>query len=549
MSTNAFSKLKKYSPFLIYTPLLVCVLIMLPRLISPQFGLLDDGRSLTISQGIMHGKWDLSWDVIAGRARPVYWLAFAFWYLLAQGHAFWYFFGNMIVFATTTFLLIRLVVELDGSALQAWLTGLIFVLSPPVIENVYTLSKGENLQVLLLISAIWLVVLAVKAKKGARFWLLIVTATLLILVACLTKENTLIMIPISLVWWGLAFLGRLRHISLAPFTEKVTRWILLSSLVSGLVFYLGRSLLVSLRIFGVGQSSEFSFGLSQILTSIVRWGGWILRDYLWLFPLLVMVLVWCLIKRRLPGSGVWWPAGVWMAFWLGLYLPWHYALEYYLLPFAAGSAILSGALLIEILDFLKQPGRIWKGLGIASLALTSLLLLVTQANSYSDATIQLAQDAANNSMLEYIANNAPAGSSVVVNIQLANEYIEQMQLMLANYYHRPDLQLVNYQGEDLAQLNTQSSAIYFILAKLNNQPKMTVRMGLDEPSLQVWNTSVLPELASWHEVFQVTEDPRILTVDFPRLLCSVIHRENYCSADAGLVNPRVFHYQWSVYTP
>jgi hypothetical protein len=549
MSTNAFSKLKKYSPFLIYTPLLVCVLIMLPRLISPQFGLLDDGRSLTISQGIMHGKWDLSWDVIAGRARPVYWLAFAFWYLLAQGHAFWYFFGNMIVFATTTFLLIRLVVELDGSALQAWLTGLIFVLSPPVIENVYTLSKGENLQVLLLISAIWLVVLAVKAKKGARFWLLIVTATLLILVACLTKENTLIMIPISLVWWGLAFLGRLRHISLAPFTEKVTRWILLSSLVSGLVFYLGRSLLVSLKIFGVGQSSEFSFGLSQILTSIVRWGGWILRDYLWLFPLLVMVLVWCLIKRRLPGSGVWWPAGVWMAFWLGLYLPWHYALEYYLLPFAAGSAILSGALLIEILDFLKQPGRIWKGLGIASLALTSLLLLVTQANSYSDATIQLAQDAANNSMLEYIANNAPAGSSVVVNIQLANEYIEQMQLMLANYYHRPDLQLVNYQGEDLAQLNTQSSAIYFILAKLNNQPKMTVRMGLDEPSLQVWNTSVLPELASWHEVFQVTEDPRILTVDFPRLLCSVIHRENYCSADAGLVNPRVFHYQWSVYTP
>jgi hypothetical protein len=316
-----------------------------------------------------------------------------------------------------------------------------------------------------------------------------------------------------------------------------------------LVFYLGRSLLVSLKIFGVGQSSEFSFGFSQLLTSIVRWGGWMLRDYLWLLPMLLMVLVWCLLKRRLPTSGLWWPALVWMLFWLGLYLPWHYALEYYLLPFAAGTAILSGVLLVEILDFLKQPGRIWKGLGVATLTFTSLLLFVTQANSYSDATVQLAQDSANASMLEYIANNAPAGSSVIINIQLANEYIEQMQLMLANYYHLPDLQLVNYQGENLAQLKTRSPATYFVLADLINQPKMTVRMGLDEPSLQVWNGSVLPALSSWHEVFQVSKDPHILTVDFPRLLCSVIYRENYCSGEAGLVNPRVFHYQWSVYTP
>src|SRR5512136_1871544 len=98
----------------IYIPILVCVLIMLPRLVSPQFGLLDDGRSLTISQGIIHGKWDLSWDVIAGRARPVYWAAFAFWYLLANGNPFWYFLGNLLVFSATTLLLIGLVKTLSG---------------------------------------------------------------------------------------------------------------------------------------------------------------------------------------------------------------------------------------------------------------------------------------------------------------------------------------------------------------------------------------------------------------------------------------------------
>ncbi len=538
-----------YSRYWIYTPLIVCVLIMLPRLISPQFGLLDDGRSLTIAQGIAQGKWDLSWDVIAGRARPVYWAAFAFWYLLADGHAFWYFLGNLIVFSATTYLLMRLVVVLGGTNLQAWLTGLIFTLSTPVIENVYTLSKGENFQVLLLVGAIGVIVMADKSAKGVRYWLLMLSATLLMLVACFTKENTLIMLPISLVWWGGALLGRWRHISSAHFVEKITRWIMLSSLVSGMLFYIGRTILLSSKILGVGQSSEFSFAPSQILNSMVRWGGWMLRDYSWLFPLGIMVLIVCLVQRRWPRSGLWWLAGVWMVFWLGLYLPWHFALEYYLLPFAAGTAVLTGMMLVEIIDQLKQPGRIWRWMSMAALALTALILLATQANSFTDASIQLAQDAANSRVLEYVVKNAPQGSLVVVNIQLANEYIEQMQLMLANFYHRPDLELVNYQGEDLSLLKTQSHATYFLLAHLENQPKMTFRMGLDEPSLQEWNSDVLPQLSSWQAVYQVTENPHILTVDYPRLLCSVIYRENYCSAGTGLVNYKQFHYQWTVYTP
>lgn len=125
----------------IYAPILVCVLIMLPRLVSAQFGLMDDGRALTIAQGLLHGKFDLSWDVVAGRARPIYWAAFAFWFVLVGGHPFWYFLGNLIVFSGTSFLLIRLVVEVGGSKLQALLTGVIFVFSTSVIEDVYTFLR------------------------------------------------------------------------------------------------------------------------------------------------------------------------------------------------------------------------------------------------------------------------------------------------------------------------------------------------------------------------------------------------------------------------
>ncbi len=533
----------------IYIPILICVLIMLPRLVSPQFGLLDDGRSITISQSIIQGKWDLSWDLIAGRARPIYWAAFAFWYLIAGNHPFWYFVGNLLVFAATTFVLITLVKTVGGSHMQAFLTGLVFTLSTPVIENVYTLSKGENLQVLLLLIAIWLAFLAVKSSRGLRYWLLLASASLLILLACFTKESSLVMVPVSLAWWGVAFIGRWRRITSAAMVERVTRRLVLSSLVGGGLFYLGRTLMLTSKILGVGYSNKFSFNLNQFLTGLVRWGGWLLRDYIWLLVLGFVVLVACLVRKRWPHSGLWWLAVLWMIFWLGLYLPWQMAVGYYLLPFAAGAAVLAGALLSELIELIDQPHRLARGLSLAALSLTALLLLLTQANSYTDASIQLAQDAANAKVMEYVAHNAPTGSRVVVNIQLANEYIDTMQLMLENLYHRPDLTLVNYKGEDLSTLHDQPEVTYFLLANVTHQPKMTVRMGLNEPSLQVWNASVMPALGSWHQDFQVTTRPQILTVDFPRLLCTIIYRENYCSGSSGVFTYNQFNYQWSVYTP
>jgi hypothetical protein len=533
----------------IYAPLVLCILIMLPRLLSPQFGLLDDGRSLTISQGIIHGQWDLSWDVIAGRARPLYWASFAIWYLLAKDHAFWYFIGNLIVFLANTFLLVTLVKAVTGSNLRSFLTGLVFTISTPIIENVYTLSKGENLQVLFLLAAIWLVLWAVRHARGFKYWIALVVSSILILAACFTKENSLIILPISLVSWLFAFLARWRRVNSAAFVERIVRRLLYSSLTGGILFYVGRSFMLSSRILGVGQSSEFSFAPSQLVNSAVRWGGWMLRDYLWLLPIVLMALITCLAAKRWPRTGLWWLALVWMVFWLGLYLPWHLAVGYYLLPFAAGAAVLSGVLIAEIVEFISSKPFVMMGLSVVALALAAGLFLLTQANSYTDASIQLAQDLVNEKVLEYVASQAPYGSTVIVNIRLANEYIEQMKLMLENFYHRPDLALVNYQGEDLSLINRQSGPILFLLATVTNQPKMTVRMGLDEPSLQIWNSSVLPVLASWHEDYQVIATPQIITVDFPRLLCSVIYRENYCSAGSSLVNYRKFHYQWSVYTP
>ncbi|OGN95631.1 MAG: hypothetical protein A2Z71_00565 [Chloroflexi bacterium RBG_13_50_21] len=545
---NASINLKKYAPILLYTPILVCVLIMLPRLISPQFGLMDDGRGVLISRGIMQGNLDLSWDIQAGRLRPVYWAGFAFWYMLADGHAFWYFLGNLIVFSATTWVLIRLVIELGGSMLQAWASGMIFALSPPVIENVYTLSKAENLQLFLLCTAIWLVVIAIKYGRGYSYWVTLVGALLLVQTACFTKESTLLMIPISISWWLISWLGKLRKISTATFAEKVTRWLTLISLLSGGVYYLARSIFISSKIIGVGQGSSFSFEGSQILTGLVRWGGWILRDFIWLMPMILVVLIWCLVKRQPPRSGLWIFAGVWMLAWLGVYIPWYFGAEYYLMPFTAGVAVLSGVLLVEIIAFIGNPRRIWKATGTITLGLTSLLFLATQANSYSDASVQLAQDAANTSVMEYVAENAPVGSIVLVNIQLANEYIEQMEFLLKYDYGRTDLKIDYYHDQDLEQLAKQYPEVLILAAHMENQPKMTVRMGLIDHTLEIWNSLLAYKIDTWKETFQVRRVPALVMIDFPRLICPVIKQENYCSPDSGLVNIQNLLYQWTVYT-
>jgi hypothetical protein len=393
-----------------------------------------------------------------------------------------------------------------------------------------------------------MVILAIKVGRGEKYWLLLIGAYLLIQTACFTKESTMMMIPISLAWWLIAWIGRRRHSPSAKFAENYAHRITLISILAGGIYLLARYIFFASKIIGGGQSSSFSFEGSQILSGLVRWGGWLLRDFTWLVPMTLVVLVWCLIQRLCPKSRLWMFAGVWMAAWLGLYIPWYFGAEYYLLPFAAGAAILAGVLLVEIFEIIREPRKAWITTGYVTLGLTCLLMLLTLTNSATDASVQLAQDAANTRVMEYVAENAPQGSTVLVNIQLANEYIEQMEFLLNYEYGRTDLQFDEYQAQDLSELAKQYPAVYVLLAEMQNQPKLTVRMGFIEDTLNIWNSILLPKLDSWKKAFQVSRDPAVLTIDFPRLLCPVVSRESYCAPDGRLVDYKNFHYGWTVYT-
>ncbi|MFU8827220.1 MAG: hypothetical protein ACNA70_06985 [Brevefilum sp.] len=54
-------------------PLMIAVLIMAPRLASPQFGIMDDSLIYVEVQKLLQGDLSMSYDLQAGRFRPLYW--------------------------------------------------------------------------------------------------------------------------------------------------------------------------------------------------------------------------------------------------------------------------------------------------------------------------------------------------------------------------------------------------------------------------------------------------------------------------------------------
>ena len=287
---------------LMFSPVIVCILIMLPRLGSAQFGLLDDGTTIATSQQIASGKWSLANEAGSGRFRPAYWLYYGLIYLVAGPDAQAYFVGNLLLFACITAGLIFLVRLNGGSRLAAGLAGLFFVLAGAVIENFYTLSKPEAPQVL----GLTLLLIAVSAyarasTKGLKAFLIglaFVSMTLVMTV----KETGLAMVPISLAWLGIAWLGE-RKLTVRP--ETNSRLVLAGViLVISAGFILLRTTFVRLGLQGGGYSSNYSFTIQRFTASGLHWAGWLVRDYPYLLPLgLFLLVLW--IK---PQSVPLWPA-------------------------------------------------------------------------------------------------------------------------------------------------------------------------------------------------------------------------------------------------
>jgi hypothetical protein len=528
---------------LLYSPVLIAILVMMPRLLSPQFGLFDDGRTLVTAQTISSGTWYTGRDSIEGRFRPLHWLWFTTLYLINGANPFWFFIGNTLALAFVTWGIIFLVRKAGGNDFQAWLAGLIFVLAGPIAETYFTL-KAEAHQSVFLMLALLSILPYAKAQTRWQKAGLLMLSTVAALLANFSKETSVVLLPISVAWYVLAriFPGKEKN----PARRSMHGAFVFANITAVIMFFLCRSWAISLQVNTGTYTQRYAFDAGQILQSMIRWGGWLVRDFFWIIPILMVALL-LIVSRRKLYSALLIESFIWMGAWMSIYLPWNFMAEYYMLPFAMGLAVFASALVIEIVPAVGE--RNWRRwLSLAALGLSVVLFIGSLFNTLTNARVQLAVDGANARMMAYLVRSAEPDSTILVNFQDFTEYVSEMQTQLESVYGRPDLKVEMFNPSQ--PIPESGGDVYIVTANVLNQPLLTVRMGAVEESQRIWNESLgkfMQANPRWLSAFETMRTIHLSDVNYPRLFCPFIKTRAFCATPAPLLDLRPFTYGWIFY--
>ena len=523
-------------------PVLFAVLIMLPRLSSPEFGLLDDGLNLRTAREITDGNWEI-WDLSAGRFRPVYWLHWWFQYLIFGLQPIGYYAVNTILLGLTVaslsiFLWLRTGIKWLASA-----AGMLFLLAPPIFESYYTLGKGEMVQVFAL--SIWLVLGAIFEKyprKGSRLGILL-GMTLAVMIASGVKETGIIIAPISVAWLVMDWIWR--KIRPAQAGCIPLRWSYLLSAAIGLaIIFLLRSIILARFFELTGYASNYAFSLSILIDSAVRWVGWLIRSYLYLVPLALLVPLWIRRKDRLDLQRLLVDGLLWFAAWIVVYLPWSSMVGYFVFPSLLGACMI-GAVMVAGSHTIMRSGRKFQSLIALFLVSSALILFIGSiSNGVMDARVLLRTDEENSRLIDYLADELAENSTLLIAFPEENEYTNEIGIHLAELYDRADIH-VGLLDPDL--IHSIEGNIAILVPDIMHTPLLTVRLGVYEGWQPEINAAIsrLPD-QEWQTGYESQTQFGLNFIDLPRLFCFAISSRGFCTAPAPLINAQSFVYGWSV---
>jgi hypothetical protein len=532
----------------LYSPVIIGLLMMIPRLLSPQFGFFDDATTLTTSKNILNGTWSLADEAYYGRFRPAYWMYYAVIYTFAGQNPFWFFMGNVLLLSLITIGLIRLSGAFGFNRLQAWFAGTAFVLTGSTLENTYTLSKPELQQGLWLVLSLLSIGLYAQANSQWKKSLSFALASITFFLACATKETSLIVLPIGFAWfldaWFLKFINRSSPLS----NISTRRTYLIAAFIGVAAFISFRYVNLPSGLIESGYPSRFDFSRAHMFDNARIWLDLLLRDYLYLVPLVLIPLLYWLIKRDIRKLQILMDIGIWMLAWAAIYIPWQFTQEYYLLPFALGAAIFAALLLEGNLAILQKVKKSWRILMAIPLTLAIILFLLTIPSLYTKARAQLAVDASNDEMLNYVLDNALENSVVLINIQEPNEYVRRFISLVNVIGDRPDLQVEHFQFQDPAAEGWTDKVITIVSPVVENQFYPSMRMGIFEMPSRAWNESLLEYMGEYGErIYQIRHSFRSALIDTPRAICFLIPSLRYCKVPHSPIDERVFAYGWDIY--
>lgn len=517
--------------------LLLALLYMLPRLLSPQFGLFDDGFNLGKVQEMPAPGWD-AWELERGRFRPMYWYFWFCLYRIGGESPLVFFLGNTVLLASSLYLYFLFLFRLTRRWQVALITVVILSISPPLLETFYTLSKGEGLQIFWIFAALNLAYAAEQDNKQRLFDVWVLLSALAFFMACLCKETSIVMLPfVGFVALIDVLAARVRKVS-QPHKASLRMFIAVLIAIPAYLFL--RSQVITTGSLG---PVRYAISLSSIVTSLVRWGGYLLSDfpYLILLPFAILV-AWKQLSETLRCLLLF--SGVWMLGWIAVFLPWTGMTVYFQLPLTMGLALMTSVLLIALVN--EDRDKKHRVFSLLCLFAMVVLLVLSLGNTITDGRIQLSTDRVNEEMLAWLSGNVPAESLVVVNIQDPNEYYDEISLHLDEFYERSDLRL-DYLRVEAFPPQTDGN-LYALSPYATRIPVVTVRTGVIEPSIGNWNRQLHDLLSPEAQLaFEAGTEMRLFSFKLPQLVCRWINAETYCFDDPRALDMLNYSYGWRVY--
>ena len=527
-------------------PGLLAVVVMLPRLASPQFGLLDDGLTLQTGHQTA-GRW---WSVVGlipetGRFFPAYWLVYSLLVGVVGAHPLAFFVFNTLVLAALLGVLARLVELSGGTPPQALVAIAVFATCGPTIEAFYTLSKAEPLQLTWIGVSLLAAAAAATEPRRSRRTVLIALAGVALILAYATKETSVVLVPISLAWVALEW----THAGAWPRGARFAVIYAALNIVAAAAFFSLRWRYAALALSEGSYTRAYALDIATVGPALFRIAAWLIRDFAFLLPLLVAAIVGfrALSPEWRRGISYAW---VWMAGWLVVWAPWPATFEYYLLPFALGAASFAGVMVGALWTARTErvlPAR--RRLAWSALAASALLWLPGVVNASMDGRVQLAVDRANADLVDFLGG-LPLASRVVLNTVWVNEYLHELPMHLVELKRRPDLVV-----QHVAAFPPQSrapSSVFVVTPTMANRPGPTVRIAVHEPGVTRDGMRLSEMLRGGGQlVYAVERHARLFELGLYRPLCRLARPPfgdvAFCASDRGVVDRRTFTYGWHVH--
>lgn len=448
---------------------------MLPRVVSSQFGLQDDGRTILMADAIA-ADWRTAFiPEDTGRFFPGYWLFHAAVHAVAGTRPWVFFLVNAAVLAGVTAALVTLVRASGGRPLHAGAAGVVFVLSAPVAEAFYTLSKAEGSQLLFVVISLVAAVAATRtvARPGATALHAITLVALL--VAMTMKETGVVMVVVSLGW---VVTGGL----FASPGDRRRRLLLRARyfgacLLAAALFLALRQAVATPGLTTGSYTRGYRLDWAALRLSVTDWFALLGHDFGYLIPVAAAMVAVAAVRggwvRQVLAD-----AGVWSLGWIGVYLPWDRVLQYYLLPAALGVAAVGGIAMVEMWTLARAPARGGHVAAAAALAASLILAPLGVANAATHAVLQLVVDRANARLVDFLAS-LPADSVVHVAVASDNEYVYELGVHLARFKGRDDV-LVESLDTELLTDDLEDGPVQVVSPVSRGRPVISVRIPMPD---------------------------------------------------------------------